>query len=804
MFGHRVQSKEYSRGLFSTFRRGYRKPEILEDYPYPGKPGKRGVLFKCLLMILLVLAASMLWHRAYAADNSGCDSLQANHQTECEWRLEDVKAGQLLTRTDQPGVYHNVLIQRSSVHFDISGMVSNAQLRQVFVNDSNQWLEGVYVFPLPETAAVHRMQIKVGERIIDGTIKEKQLAKKIYQQAREAGKRAGLVEQQRPNMFTTHIANIAPGESVEVSLEYIEQIEYQHGNFSLRFPMTITPRYIPGISLAQAGIDADGHEPGLPERTLITAAGMGWAFDTDQVPDASHITPWQYPPATHPAAPHNPIEITATIDMAMPLNRIDSAYHSITLARNNHHYKVRLTQQNVAMDRDFFLVWQPVAGHSPVAALFTEQVEDEHYGLMMILPPAVEKSAAVLSREVIYVIDTSGSMGGDSMQQARRSLLLAMDLLTPGDRFNIIEFNSTSRSLFPSVIAATPQNIRQAKAAVSRLRATGGTEMLSAIRLALADQKEAENSTQSVRQVIFITDGAVGNEAALFQEIHNKLGASRLFTVGIGSAPNSFFMRKAAQFGRGSFTHIGDTREVQEKMQRLFAQLSTPVMRDIQLTWPAAMEVDMYPKKIPDLYQGQPIVVSVKLNTLSGQVVASGLTESHKDTDKDGGGASWQRALLLGKHSTRSSAAKKPLLTQPDSGNQSVNQQGGDTSAKGVAKLWAREKIAALLDEKTMGRDPQEVRSDVLTVALQHQLISPYTSFVAVDKLIVRPDHADLKISPVANNRPAGQTMQAFAKAVAYPSTATRGELSLLIALLLALFSGLLYQCSRGNHDSTY
>lgn len=750
------------------YPRGYPKPEVLEDYPYNNRPNKRRSGLKCLLLMLIILLAAVLWQSAKAA---AAESLQANSQH--DWRLEDIKAGQLLTRTGQRGIYHNAFIQSSSVHFDIKGMVSNAQLRQVFVNDSDQWLEGVYVFPLPEKAAVHRMQIKVGERIIEGAIKEKQLAKKIYQQAKAAGKRAGLLEQQRPNMFTSNIANIPPGESVEVYLEYIEPVVYQHGNFSLRFPMTITPRYIPGISLAPASAIEN-----RPDPTLVATPGIGWAYDTDQVPDASHITPWQYPLAASPAAPLNPIEITATIDMAMPLNRVDSAYHSITLARDKNNYRLRLAEQSVSMDRDFVLTWQAVAAQTPVAALFTEQLDGEHYGLMMIMPPAIKKSADVLSREVIYVIDTSGSMGGASIEQARQSLLLAMDLLKPGDRFNIIEFNSSSRSLFPTVIAATPQNLRRAKEAVLRLRATGGTEMLSAVRLALANQLEI-SEVSAVRQVIFITDGAVGNEAALFKEIHNQLGASRLFTVGIGSAPNSFFMRKAAQFGRGSFTHIANTAEVQEKMQQLFAQLSTPVMRDIKLDWPQSTVVDMYPQKIPDLYQGQPVVVSVKLSELSGQVVATGFTGADPAADdrEEQRNARWQRSLLLGQ----------------------ATDDPGRVANTGVAKLWAREKIAALLDEKIMGRDQQAVRDDVLTVALKHQLLSPYTSFVAVDKPVARPSHADLKVSPVANARPAVQTAQAFAHAAAYPSTATRAELSLLVALVFALLGGLLYSLSRGD-----
>ena len=205
------------------------------------------------------------------------------------------------------------------------------------------------------------------------------------------------------------------------------------------------------------------------------------------------------------------------------------------------------------MDRDFLLQWEPVSGSAPTAALFTEEVEGIHYGLLMLLPPSPRRAATAIPREIVFVVDTSGSMGGVSIRQARESLDQALRQLRPQDRFNIIAFNSNYRALYRQPVAATPHHVQRATEFVRHLSASGGTEMMPALLAALQDQGEPDQLQEqpALRQVIFITDGAVGNEAALFEQISAQLGRNRLFTVGIGSAPNSWFMSKAAQFGRG-------------------------------------------------------------------------------------------------------------------------------------------------------------------------------------------------------------------------------------------------------------
>ena len=693
------------------------------------------LLFRCLpcLVLLGVLALSSVAPAARAS----------------EGELGEIGGGQLMLHS-AGGEYTPAVLQGSKVHFDIAGMIATVILEQRFTNTSADWVEGVYAFPLPESAAVRRLEMLVGERRILGRIREKAEARKIYTQAKASGRKAALVEQQRGNLFTNRVANIAPGEVITVTLEYVQQVEFRGGRFSLRLPTTITPRYMPGRPLLSQELES--------EQSLSLTPAHGWAVPTDQVPDADAVSPLQHPRPRSDAAPINPVEITARLDIGMPLASVDASYHDIAMSRRAGIYEVKLANGVSEMDRDFVLQWEPVSGSTPTAALFTEEVDGTHYGLLMLLPPSPQRAAAAMPREIVFVVDTSGSMGGVSIRQARESLDEALRQLRPQDRFNIIAFNSNYRALYRQPAAATPHHIQQATEFVRHLSASGGTEMMPALLAALQEQGESDQLREqpALRQVIFITDGAVGNEAALFEQISAQLGRNRLFTVGIGSAPNSWFMSKAAQFGRGTYTYIGDVGEVAGKMSALFEQLSRPAAVNIDVEWPAA--VDAWPRRIPDLYLGEPLLLAARFGeTLPvGEVVVRGTLA----------GKEWRTGLAM------------PGDTDP------VHR----VDHAGVASLWARYKIQSLLDEKTRGRAEQEVRAEVLPVALEHQLISPYTSFVAVEERISRPGSETLQSKPVPNSRPKGQSAQPFA----YPNTATTaraqiwlGVFVLMIALLV-------------------
>ncbi|NOQ79039.1 MAG: marine proteobacterial sortase target protein, partial [Gammaproteobacteria bacterium] len=539
-------------------------------------------LLQCFMFI-----ACLMYYIAQPLTAAGLSTEQENEQETTTQEnkeqiisINQVNAGRLLFQTDNKHYYQPALLLKTDMSMEVNGMVAKVNVKQHFKNTSDQWVEGTYVFPLPENAAVNKMQIQIGERIIKGTIKEKKEARIIYQQARAAGKQASLVEQERPNLFTNSISNIAPDTEIIIEITYLQKVNYNKGEFELRFPMTITPRYIPGkIASVELG-----------QQDLSINQANGWAMNTDQVPDAQRITPPMISAANSSADNNkqltNPIHISGSINLSMPLKSISSLYHAININPKSNQYDFSLKSPQVSMDRDFVLTWRPMMGQEPKAALFTETIKsndsDENYLMLMLMPPQFLPDENRLPREMIFVIDTSGSMSGTSIRQAKSGLSYALSHLSKQDRFNIVEFNSQTQTLFSQSVMASKTNINHAQNFVSALDAGGGTEMAPALTTALQD-----NIPQGfLRQVVFMTDGSVGNEQQLFSIIHQHLKEARLFTIGIGAAPNSYFMRKAAQFGRGTFTYIASVSEVQQKMSDLFNKLESPVLSHLSVVWP--------------------------------------------------------------------------------------------------------------------------------------------------------------------------------------------------------------------------
>ena len=649
-----------------------------------GSPRPLSVLLPPLLWItLLFLASTAQADRANDALGPARD-------------LDDVGMGSFLVKREDG--LHEAPRLETDVSIEVAGWITRAQVTQRFTNPTEDWVEGVYVFPLPENAAVDGLLLRIGERVIAGRIEERARAKAIYEEARESGRKASLVEQERPNVFTTSVANLGPGETLTVALTYQADARYDGGEFSLRFPLVVAPRYVPGTHAVQ------GFE------------GTGWATNTDAVPDAARITPPVRPPDE---AREHRVHLRAEIAPGFPLARIASPSHGIRVraAENDvHHVELDASDESDAQaDRDFVLRWTPRVGHAPQAALFRERWQNEDYTLLMVLPPS-EAAAETprLSRETILVVDTSGSMGGTSIEQARRALHVALEALEPEDSFNVIAFDSATRSLFPASRPASPRWIARARRWVDGLQANGGTEMDAALKAALRDDGES----RAVRQVVFLTDGAVGNESALFARIERDLGRSRLYPVGIGSAPNAHFMTRAAAFGRGTFTYVGTTDEILPRMRELFTKIDRPVLTDLEIDWGEA-RVEAYPRRIPDVYQGEPVVVAAR--------IPDGL----------------DAVTLRGRRG-------EERLTIP------IRLRGGG-GHDGVARLWARRKVADRMDAMhTRNARPEDVEAEVKALGLRHHLVTRWTSLVAVDVTPTRPVDAPLDTRAIEALLPAG------------------------------------------------
>ena len=655
--------------------------------------------------------------------------------------INDVTEGTLLFKTNQPGRYTPAPILKTDVQITVTGIIARATVRQEFTNPSEKkgdWLEGLYVFPLPETAAVDHLRMHVGDRIIEGHIKERAEAKKVYEKAKQEGKRTSLVEQERPNIFTTSVANIGPGERITVEIEYQETIRYDEGKFQLRFPMVVGQRYIPGTSVIVEDQDQKG---------------SGTMLDTDRVPDASRITPPVQKPGQWPI---NPVSLSLSLNPGFPVTKVESSFHPIIVIPDpDGGYHMSLKKDAVRADRDFQLTWSPAASNEPTATVFTEQQNGETYAMLMLVPPTQQSEAAPrMPRDLTFIIDTSGSMAGPSIEQAKASLTAALTRLTTQDRFNVIQFNNTARSLFSSPQPVTTTAMQKAIRYVEALSADGGTEMLPALRHALKDSQDSAR----LQQIVLITDGQVGNEDELFELLHHRLGSRRVFTIGIGSTPNSYLMRKTAEFGRGTFTYVGKVADVKDRLDTLFKKLEHPVLSDIQFDRTGWVGLEPFPSRIGDLYEGEPIVLAIKASSLPNQ------------------------ANLLGQRGT-----------QPWSLSVSTQQT---TARGGLSVYWARQKISALMDEAFTGTAEETVRKGVLDVAFAHHLVSKYTSLVAVDVTPVRP--TGMSKGEQLQGVRSVEDQENIAMA-GLPKTGTDGQVRLMLGLFLLAAAAIIRRVRRAT-----
>lgn len=610
------------------------------------------------------------------------------------------RSGTLFLKDDD-GTTEEAVRLGIDVDITVSGPTLRARITQMFRNPTRHWVEATYVYPMTAKGAVDTLRMVVGDRIIVGDIKERQQARVIYEQARERGQKAALTEQERPNIFTNSVANIGPGETVLVQIEYQEPIHQSGNEYSLRVPMVVGPRYNPAPIVQSVDLRSDG---------------SGWgATTTDPVPDRDRITPPVLDPARHP--PVNPTSITIRLQAGFPIGEVKSEHHAVKIdSPDNATRIVTLADGTVPADRDFELIWKTVAEKAPSVGLFREHVGDADYLLAFVTPPAAERGEhKQLPREVVFVIDNSGSMGGTSIVQAKASLLYALGGLQATDRFNVIRFDHTMDVLFPTSVPADARNLARANAFVSALQANGGTEMVPAMRAALTDTL---NEPDTVRQVVFLTDGAIGNEQQLFDTIATLRGRSRIFMVGIGSAPNTYLMTRAAELGRGAFTHIGSVEQVEEHMRGLFAKLENPSVTSISAKF-SDTAADVTPAMIPDVYRDEPLVLAARLDKLSGSIEIKGRV----------GDRPWSVTL--------------PLQNAAE--------------GKGLSKLWGRRKIDDAEIARTMRQvSPEQADKTILALALTHQLVTRLTSLVAIDQTPSRPSGEPLKLSELPLNLPAG------------------------------------------------
>jgi Ca-activated chloride channel family protein len=643
----------------------------------PARPGASFLLLLFFLAAVCGLSTFLDW------SNASARTIAAN---------DKVTQGQLRILDAQGKPSGLCPLKHTEVKAEVSGFIARVMLTQEFHNPMEEKIEAVYLFPLPPRSAVDQLTMDVGGRVIRGEIKRREEARRLFAQARTEGRVAALLDQERPNIFTQSVTNILPGAAVKVTISYVETLPYEDGVYEFTFPMVVGPRYIPGETKA-------GGEP--DDRKQATAG-------TDQVPDAARLIPPRMPDGVRPG---HDISLEVAIDTGVPLERINSELHEIEVARDSDHQAVvRLKEEDAIPDRDFTLRFG-VGGLQIADALLAHRDERGGYFTLMLQPPNRVAAEDVTPKELVFVLDTSGSMGGLPIETAKRVMQLALDGLYEHDTFNLITFSGDTHVLFDKPVPATKENLRMAKQLLEGRRGGGGTEMMKAIRAALADTDTQDH----IRVVCFLTDGYVGNDMEIISEVQRHPKA-RVFSFGIGNSVNRFLLDKMAEQGRGEAAYVflnrGDQKDAEAAAaaaKRFYERVRSPLLTDISVDWNGLPVEDVYPNRPPDLFGARPLYITGRYTRAASGVIR-----------------------LRGK------AAGADFLREI---NVDLPESEGRHGA--LASLWARARIDDLMAQDYGGLQSGNVRKDVeeeiTRLGLDHRLMTQFTSFIAVDEVVTAP-----------------------------------------------------------------
>jgi Ca-activated chloride channel family protein len=568
---------------------------------------------------------------------------------------------------DRPGPGSPFLLRGTDVHATVVGPVAHVEVEQRWENPNPFPVDGLYIFPLPEDAAVNDMELRIGERTIRADMKRRDEARQIYEQARREGRVAGLLDQERPNVFAQSVANIMPGMAVEVTLSFDHPIECEDGGCEYVFPTVVGPRFIP----------AHQTDPGR--------------IDPPVIPEGEHT------PQT--------LRLFLSIDAGVPIRDVSSPSHRVIVGREDEtRAHVSLDAESASrLDRDFRLRWKVGGGRPELGVLAFRDPEgpgDPGTFTLILQPPASVPDAEAVPRELVFVLDCSGSMSGVPLEAAKSVVRGALAGVRPGDTFQILRFSESASGLAPAPLTPTPGNLLRARTYLESLRGQGGTQMIEGIRAALDRPADPER----LRIVSFLTDGYIGNEAEILAEVQRKLGDARLFSFGIGSSVNRYLLEGLAEEGRGAAAFLGSREKPDEMVERFLHRIDAPVLTDIRLSFEDVDVQDLEPGRIPDLFAGQTLLI-------------------HGRYTKPGTGL----VVVEGRRRGRNEVLSR-VLVLPD------REEDHDA----LGRLWARARIHRLERQLHAGPDPA-VQEAITVLGLRHRLMTPWTSLVAVDSEVANP-----------------------------------------------------------------
>ncbi len=610
-------------------------------------------------------------------DNRAAGPVSKQTVTNVRSRADDVDAlpesGAMVANVAseaEDGSTHRVPLplQHTAVDAAVAGHIGTVNVKQQFANPFDTRIEAIYLFPLPEKAAVTEFLMVIGERTIRGILREKEEAEAIYHEARAQGYRASLLVQRRPNIFEQKVANIEPGNAIDVDITYFHTLAYKDGWYSFVFPTVVGPRFNP---------------PGRADP--IPAMPRGGNSQAAGATGVEYLKPTE-------RSGHD-LAITVQIDAGVAIEELKST-HEIDIERDGAaSATVQLARRKTVPNRDFVLDFR-VASEDVKSNLMTHRDPETGEGFfsLMVIPPIDTEVVARRPMEMVFVIDCSGSMSGWPLQQAKEAIRTALGRLNPDDTFQIIRFSDDASQFGAAPVPATEANLAAARRYLDNLAGGGGTWMIEGIRAAL----DFPHSPSHFRFVSFMTDGYIGNEGEILAEVHRRLGASRIFSFGVGTSVNRYLLERMAKEGRGVAAYLGLHDSAEEVMGAFFERASHAALTDIEIDWAGMTVSETFPTRVPDLFVGRPLVVSGRFDGEPGSVTISGTVNDSR------------RSIMI-----------------------DAADEGAGPS---VARVWARSNIADLSDRQATAGDPHGKLGDaILRIALRHQLVSNYTSFVAVD-----------------------------------------------------------------------
>ena len=566
-----------------------------------------------------------------------------------------------------------VPLKHTEVKADVLGYIATVDVTQQYHNPYDAKIEAVYVFPLPHNAAVNEFVMTIGERKIRGIIREREEAQKIYAEAKSQGYVASLLTQERPNIFTQAVANIEPGKQIDINVRYFHTLEYRDGSYEFVFPMVVGPRFNP---------------PGSADP--IEAVGRG--TQNVQGKKVEYLRP-------NERSGHD-IGLTVNVNAGVAIENLQCRSHNVDVRQGEEGGAVvALAKNDTIPNRDFVLRYQ-VAGGRTKSALVAHRDERGSYFTLMIFPPKDLTSLPRRPLEMVFTVDVSGSMSGRPIEQAKSALRYALANMDARDTFQVITFSSDARQLFERPVPVTRGNVESALSFVNSQRAGSGTMMIEGIKASLNFPRDEER----LRFVSFLTDGYIGNEAEILRAVHDNLGASRIFSFGVGSSVNRYLLDHMAKMGSGAVAYLSLNDKAEEVMGPYFERISHPAMTDVEIDWGGMKVTEVYPRRVPDLFVGRPVIIS-------GRFEGEG-----NGTIKVRGRAGNEVAEMV-------------VPVKVGAGAEAT------AAHKAISAVWARTKIADLADRSAWDVEARELPAQVRQVALEYGLMSPFTAFVAVDSL---------------------------------------------------------------------